>query len=238
MYPFHVVKNQISKLALTSSPILLYGETGTGKEVVVKAIAAASGCSLISQNCAAIPENLLESILFGTIKGSFTWAEDRPGLFEQASGGILFLDEINSLPLSLQAKLLRVLQDKKVRRLGDTKEKLVSVRLIAATNVHPSSLLESDQMRPDLYYRLNVLSLELPALRHRKEDILPLITHFISIFNEEFSKAVIGVEDEAIEFLINHDWPGNIRELKNWIERAMNHVTGSKLSIQDLQPVS
>lgn len=232
------VRNQIPKLAHTTSPILLYGETGTGKEVIVRAIAAASGGSLISQNCAAIPENLLESILFGTIKGSFTGAEDRQGLFEQANGGILFLDEINSLPLTLQSKLLRVIQEKKIRRLGDTKEIHGNFRLIAATNVHPAILLESGQMRPDLYYRLHVLYLELPALRHRKEDILPLVHHFISIFNEEFSKEVIGLEEDAVELLYNHHWPGNVRELKNWIERAMNHATGSKLSIQDLKPVS
>ncbi|GLB61712.1 sigma-54 interaction domain-containing protein [Cytobacillus sp. NCCP-133] len=229
------VKNAIPKLAGTSSPLLLYGETGTGKEVIVNAIATDSGCSLISQNCAAIPENLLESILFGTTKGSFTGAEDRKGLFEQADGGILFLDEINSLPLTLQAKLLRVVQEKKVRRLGDTKEMSINIRFIAATNVHPSSLLESGKMRSDLYYRLHVMYLELPPLRNRKIDILPLTMHFISYFNEELCKDVQGIEEEALVTLKKHNWPGNVRELRNWIERAMNHVEGSMITKKDLQ---
>src|SRR5699024_2460171 len=158
------IKNQIDLFAKTQSPILIYGETGTGKEVIVQKIHEASLAEnpLITQNCAAIPDNLLESYLFGTVKGSFTGAIDKEGLFEIANNGILFLDEINSLSPDLQAKLLRVLQSQKVRRVGGVEEIPVNVRVIAATNVHPKILLENNEMRQDLFYRLNVLYLEIP----------------------------------------------------------------------------
>lgn len=165
------IKDQINLLANSPSPLLIYGETGTGKEVIVQNIHRASSANipLITQNCAAIPDNLLESYLFGTVKGAFTGAMDKEGLFEIANGGILFLDEINSLSKNMQAKLLRVIQDQKVRRVGGTIEIPVNVRIISATNVHPRELLANQEIREDLYYRLNVLYVELPPLRRRKK---------------------------------------------------------------------
>ncbi|MFJ7727712.1 sigma-54 interaction domain-containing protein [Neobacillus sp. NPDC097160] len=195
------------------------------------------------QNCAAIPENLLESYLFGTTKGSYTGAEDREGLFEIADGGILFLDEINSLPKNLQAKLLRVLQDQKIRRVGGTKEISVNVRLIVATNTHPKNLLMKNEMRPDLYFRLSVLNIELPPLRKRKNDIPFLVDYFIKDYNRLFHKHVSGITDGALTKLMNYSWPGNIRELKNCMERIMNLKTSgcideSDIDLQDLYQIS
>ncbi|MYL53871.1 PAS domain S-box protein [Pontibacillus yanchengensis] len=232
------LKEKIPVYAKSTSPIFLYGETGTGKELVVQAIKNSSmekNAPFIAQNCAAIPESLLEGILFGTVKGSFTGAEDRPGLFELADGGLLFLDEINSMPLSLQGKLLRVLQDKKVRRVGGSKEISVSFRLIAATNVPPKELLHKKELRADLYYRLNVLYLELPPLRNRKSDIPLLVDHFINLYNDELQKSVIKVDEEVMDYFYNYNWPGNIRELRNMIERAMNLTTSSIIQKEDIQ---
>lgn len=239
------IKSQIDLIASSPSPIFIYGETGTGKEVLIHAIHQASKFKipLIAQNCAAIPENLLESYLFGTTKGSFTGAMDREGLFEIADGGILFLDEINSLPKSLQAKLLRVLQENKIRRVGDTKEISVNVRIIAATNVSPKKLVIDKELREDLYYRLNVLNIELPPLRERKNDIPHLIVHFINYFNHLFGKDILGVTDKALYLLKNYKWPGNIRELKNTIERIMNmkntgYIAESNIQFQNFLQVS
>lgn len=231
------LKQQLPILAKSPSPIFIYGETGTGKEVVVKNIhmLAHENRPLITQNCAAIPDNLLESILFGTVKGSFTDAENRQGLFELAHGGILFLDEINSLSKPVQAKLLRVLQEKKVRRVGSTNEIPVDVRLIAATNVHPNELLKQNEIRQDLYYRLNVLYLELPPLRQRRSDFPLLIAYFLQEYNALFAKRVIGISREVEEYFESYDWPGNIRELKNIIERAMNLVNGDLITLEDIQ---
>ena len=231
------LKSQISLLANSPSSILIYGETGTGKEVIVQNIHHASTMNipLISQNCAAIPDNLLESYLFGTVKGAFTGAVDKEGLFEIANGGILFLDEINSLSKNLQAKLLRVIQDQKVRRVGGTNEIPVNVRIIAATNVHPRELLANKEFREDLYYRLSVLNIELPPLRNRKKDIPILINYFIDHYNEKFGKSIKGILDEAIEYLMDYSWPGNIRELKNMIERLMNIVQSDYIEKKDIQ---
>lgn len=234
------LKQKIPTLAQTSSPIFIYGETGSGKELVVQAIHEAASQNkkipLVAQNCAAIPESLLEGILFGTVKGGFTGAENRPGLFELAHEGILFLDEINSMPISLQAKLLRVIQEGKVRRVGGQKEIDIDVRIISATNVHPSIILNEGELRKDLYYRLNVIYLELPPLRERKEDIPELVQHFINEYNEQFQKSVIGVDEEVMDFFLRYHWPGNIRELRNLIERAMNLVEGNWIQYQDIQP--
>jgi arginine utilization regulatory protein len=235
------IKMQIPILAASPSPVFIFGETGTGKEVIVQKIHECSSpkqIPLITQNCAAIPENLLESILFGTVKGSFTDAVDRKGLFELADGGILFLDEINSLSKSLQAKLLRVLQEKKVRRVGSAKEIPVTVRFIAASNVHPQELLKSGEIRADLYYRLNVMYLELPPLRERKEDILLLASYFIASFNKLFHKDVRGLSKEAEQFFLQYEWPGNIRELKNMVERAMNLTQTAVIKMDHLQPTT
>jgi arginine utilization regulatory protein len=233
------IKRKIPVLAKTKSPIFIYGETGTGKELIVQAIHAASNirkAPFIAQNCAAIPETLLEGILFGTVKGSFTGAEDRPGLFELAHGGTLFLDEINSMPISLQAKLLRVIQEGKVRRIGGQKEFSIQIRIIAASNVHPEVIVQSGELRSDLYYRLNVIYLEIPPLRSRIEDIPELVQYFINYYNHEFQKNIIDVDSETMDFFMKYNWPGNIRELRNLIERAMNLGEGDFIHLKDIQP--
>ncbi|TLS36483.1 sigma-54 interaction domain-containing protein [Pseudalkalibacillus caeni] len=232
------VKEIIKTMANSPSPLLIYGETGTGKELIVQEIQANQNGPLVTQNCAAIPESLLESILFGTKKGGFTGAEDKPGLFQVANNGTLFLDEINSMPVTLQTKILRVLQEGKIRRVGDHKEISVNVRLISAMNVRPEELVNSGEMRQDLYYRLNVLYLEIPPLRERKEDIPYLVEHFISYFNKRLGKNIMTITPETMEYFLNHDWPGNVRELKNMIERAVNLTSKDIIALKDVQPHS
>lgn len=233
------LKAKARRIAASSSPILIYGETGTGKELLVQAIHNANAsrrCKpFIAQNCAALPFNLLESILFGTTSGSFTGAKDNPGLFELADGGTLFLDEINSLDIELQAKLLRVLQDGMVRRVGSTKTKFVDVRIIASTNVEPLQLVRQNLLRQDLYYRLKVIYLEIPPLRERKEDIDLLIDHFIEKNNEKLGKTVKGLSDEVRNALADYPWPGNVRELEHLIESAMNLADGDIITMDDIQ---
>lgn len=212
----------------SSSSVLIYGDTGTGKELFAQSIhyeGIRQSKAFIAQNCAAIPETLLESLLFGTSKGSFTGAQDRPGLFEQAQGGTLFLDEINSMSSGLQAKMLRVLQESYVRRVGGDRDIPVDVRIIAATNEEPSKLIESGQFRKDLYYRLNVINIRIPNLIERKEDIPLLTDHFIREYNEVLRKDVWMVSEEIMNAFKAYSWAGNIRELKNFIESAMNLVT-------------
>lgn len=216
------------KAALTASSVLIEGETGTGKELIAQSIHAESqrwNKPFLAQNCAAIPATLLESILFGTTKGSFTGAHDRAGLFEQCSGGTLFLDEINSLSLDLQAKLLRVLQEGYVRRLGGRDDIKVDVRIIAATNESLLGLMEQQLFRKDLYYRLNVINIHLPPLRERMDDIPLLVDFFIRHFNKSLTKDVWMLSTELLEAFKQYQWPGNIRELQNFIESAMNMVT-------------
>jgi len=231
------IKELGKRAAATSSPVLVYGETGTGKELFVQSIHHASKRRtqpFIAQNCAALPESLLEGILFGTVKGSFTGAENRPGLFELANRGTLFLDEINSMPLELQAKLLRVLQEGLVRRVGDTKVIEVDVRILAATNQNPLTAIETGKLRADLYYRLNVVSLHLPRLRERLDDLLLLTRHFIEKFNHEFGKKVEGVHPEVEARFLGYEWPGNVRELEHAIEGAMNLVDDSTILMEHL----
>lgn len=231
------IKEHAKKLAGSSSPILVFGESGTGKELFVQAIHGASrrkNGPFITQNCAAIPETLLESILFGTSKGSYTGAADRPGLFELADEGTLFLDEIHAMPIELQAKLLRILEDGQLRRVGSSKSKIVDVRVIAAMNIHPKEAIDKKLMRSDLFYRLNVLTFELPPLRKRKEDILYLIHHFISLFNAKLEKSVEGLENKAEKVLVNHHWPGNVRELKHTLEYMMNLCEENILTMDNL----
>lgn len=231
------IKELGRRAAATSSPVLVYGETGTGKELFVQSIHNASkrrGQPFIAQNCAALPESLLEGILFGTVKGSFTGAENRPGLFELANGGTLFLDEINSMPLELQAKLLRVLQEGLVRRVGDTKVTEVDVRILAATNQNPLTAIETGKLRADLYYRLNVVSLHLPRLRERLDDLPLLIRHFIEKFNHEFGKTVEDVHPGVAERFLTYEWPGNVRELEHAIEGAMNLVDDATILMEHL----
>lgn len=205
--------------------VLISGDTGTGKELFVHSIHNTSKRRhnpFITQNCAALPAGLLEGILFGTTKGGFTGAEDRPGLFELANGGTLFLDEINSMPMELQSKLLRVLQDGNVRRVGGTSTINVDIRIIAATNIPPEEAVEKKQLRKDLYYRLNVISFNIPSLKERKDDIEILSKYFINKFNEKLNKNVVGISKEALEILMNNSWEGNVRELEHLIEGIMN----------------
>ncbi|KKM12132.1 ATPase AAA [Clostridiales bacterium PH28_bin88] len=233
------LKTKAKKAAATSSSILVSGETGTGKELLVQAIHHASPRRegpFIAQNCAAIPESLLEGILFGTAKGGFTGAVDRPGLFELAHGGTLFLDEINSMDLGLQAKLLRVLQEGVLRRVGDTRLRKMDVRVIACTNVEFETAVQQKQIRLDLYYRLNVVSLHIPPLRERKGDIPLLAQYFVEKFNHKLSRDVLFIEPAAMDALRTYHWPGNVRELENAIEGAMNMAEGSAITLQDLPP--
>ncbi|WP_204954196.1 sigma-54 interaction domain-containing protein [Metabacillus crassostreae] len=215
------------KAAKSSSPVMVYGETGTGKELLVQSIHNASPRNkgpFIAQNCSSLPESLLESILFGTKKGSFTGAIDRAGLFELAHGGTLFLDEIHTMPLEFQTKLLRVLEDGVIRRVGGIESYMVDVRVIVAMNEHPLLCMKKKILRSDLYYRLNVFFVELPPLREREEDIILLIHHFIKKYNYQFNKLVLKIEPKAIEQLKIYQWPGNIRELEHCIEFAMNII--------------
>ncbi|HQI16376.1 MAG TPA: sigma 54-interacting transcriptional regulator, partial [Bacillota bacterium] len=215
------------KAAMSSSTVLICGETGTGKELFAQSIHNESSRKhkpLIAQNCAALPESLLEGILFGTVKGSFTGAINRPGLFEQASGGTLMLDEINSMGHQLQAKLLRVLQEGYIRRIGGLSDIPVDVRILATTNEDPLVLLQKGILRKDLYYRLNVISVNIPPLRERKTDIMLLADHFIKKYNNILQKDIWYVSNEVKEAFLNYNWPGNVRELENIIESAINMI--------------
>ena len=226
------------KSAQSDSSVLIYGETGTGKELFAQSIHNASdrkNNEFIAQNCAALPKDLLESLLFGTEKGSFTGAKSKPGLFEMADGGTILLDEINSMDLSLQAKLLRVLQDGRVRRIGAQKEKQVDVRIITTMNMHPDKAFEKNLLREDLYYRLSVVYIYLPPLRKRKDDIFLLTDHFIEQYNKEFDKNITGLSNKLKDVFKNYPWPGNVRELKHVIESAYNiKQLGDKIEIDDL----
>ncbi|MBU8726766.1 MULTISPECIES: sigma-54-dependent Fis family transcriptional regulator [Bacillus] len=212
------------KAAAYPSSVVVYGETGTGKEVLVQAIVHESDRKnqvFIPQNCAALPESLLESLLFGSVKGSYTGAIDRKGLFELADGGTLFLDELQAMPLTLQTKLLRVLEDGVVRRIGDAKAIQVDVRLITALNMDPFEAMKKQILREDLFYRLHVSSFHIPPLRERKQDILLLSRHFIQTYHQQFSKNVKRLSEETKHLFMAHHWPGNVRELKHTIEHAV-----------------
>ena len=225
------------RAALSSSPILVYGESGTGKELFVQGIHNASvrrAKPFIAQNCAALPETLLESLLFGTAKGSYTGAVDRAGLFEIADGGTLFLDEIQSMSHAIQAKLLRVLEDGVIRRIGSTKSSVVNVRVIAAMNVHPEQAMAEERLRDDLFYRLNVLSFHLPSLRTRRGDISLLAHHFMDQFRQENRVPVKAFSEPLMKKLERHSWPGNVRELKHCVEHMMNVSDSAVLQIEDL----
>lgn len=225
------------RVSASSSPILVYGETGTGKELLVQAIHNAGAHHqgpFVAQNCAALPATLLESIFFGTVKGSFTGAGDRPGLFELANGGTLFFDEINSLPVELQGKLLRVLQEGAMRRVGDHRLRKVDVRIIASTNIEPAEALQKNMLRQDLYYRLNVVYISIPPLRERLRDIPLLVNHFIALYNQKFSLHVLGVSKRVEEMISSYPWPGNVRELQHCIEHAMNIVDGQLIEEEHL----
>jgi transcriptional regulator with PAS, ATPase and Fis domain len=220
------------------STVLLRGESGTGKELIAKAIHSNSKRKdkpFIRVNCAAIPENLLESELFGYEKGAFTGAvKSKPGKFSLADGGTIFLDEIGDMQKSMQIKLLRVLQEKEFESVGGLTTQKVDVRVIAATNRHLEEMIEKGEFRGDLYYRLNVITVQLPPLRNRKEDICLLVEHFISKINRKLEKDIQGINKEAIADLQDYNWPGNIRELENIIERAINMCEGTIITEKDL----
>ncbi|MBW2039766.1 MAG: sigma-54-dependent Fis family transcriptional regulator [Deltaproteobacteria bacterium] len=230
----------IKKVARYKSSVLIIGESGTGKELVAKAIHYNSDRkekALISVNCGAIPENLLESELFGHVKGAFTDAVRlKKGLFEMAHKGTMFLDEVGELPQSLQVKLLRVLQDGEIRRVGDTASAKVDVRIIAATAKDLAKEVKEGRFREDLYYRLSVLPIPLPPLRDRREDIPLLVDHFIDLYNRKLGLKINGVSREVMERFLQYPWPGNVRELENTIERAMVLAEGKILGAGLLPP--
>jgi transcriptional regulator with PAS, ATPase and Fis domain len=224
----------VSDLAVN---VLIVGESGTGKEMIARAIhqqSARAEKSFIPLNCAAIPETLLESELFGYVRGAFTDARrDRRGLFQAANGGVLFLDEISEMPLSLQAKLLRVIEDKEVRPLGANDAEKIDTRLVSACNRDPERLVQEGHFRQDLYYRLNVIRIDLPPLRERTEDIPILVDHFIQKFARQSQRPLEGIEPEALDVLLNYRWPGNVRELEHTIERAVHLGKEIRIGLQD-----
>lgn len=218
---------QARRAARTNSSVLIIGETGTGKEMFAQSIhheSERANKPFLTQNCAALPDSLIESILFGTKRGAFTGAVDQPGLFELADGGTLLLDELDSLSLPLQAKLLRVIQEKTVRRLGDTRDLTIDVRLLATISMDPIEAIQRQVLRKDLYYRLGVVNLFIPPLRERAADIPLLLQHFIGVYNELFGLKVTGIEDGLAQLLYTYEWPGNVRELQHVIEGAMNLI--------------
>ncbi len=228
----------IEKVAASNSTVIIYGGSGTGKELVAKAIHHHSPRAekpFVPFNCGAIPEPLVESELFGHIKGAFTGAvQTQKGLFEEAEGGTLFLDEISTIPLSAQVKLLRVLQEKEIMRVGSTERIKIDVRMIAATNDDLEASMKRGKFREDLFYRLHVFPVFLPNLKDRKEDISLLAYHFLDLYNKETRKALKGISREAMNILMDHDWPGNVRELENVIERAVIVAEQDELMPDDL----
>lgn len=228
----------LEKVIPTRSNILILGDSGTGKGLVAEVVHCNSQRKdkpFISINCSAIPENLLESELFGYRKGAFTGAvSDKKGLITMADQGTLFLDEIGDMPLGLQAKILKVLETGEVYPIGETKPKYADIRLVAATNKNLEEQIERGLFREDLYYRLNVIEVKIPALRERKEDIDVLARHFVEKYSRENNKKVAAITDEAMEILLNYPWPGNIRELRNVIERAVVLVGSDKIGVAEL----
>jgi transcriptional regulator with GAF, ATPase, and Fis domain len=219
------VLTEVERVAPTESTVLVLGETGTGKELIARAIHNLStrcGCPFVKVNCTAIPLDLLESELFGHEKGAFTGAvAQKPGRFEMADNGTLFLDEIGDLPLALQPKLLRVLQEKEFERLGSGRTHRINVRLVAATNRDLAEMVARKEFRSDLYYRLNVFPIELPPLRERREDIPALISHFVRDSARRMGKPMLYIPPETMAAFTSYSWPGNVRELQNLIERAV-----------------
>ena len=228
----------IRKIADYKTTVLITGESGTGKELIARAIhcnGVRGHKPIVAVNCGSLPENLLESELFGHVKGAFTGASrNKKGLFQEASGGTLFLDEISELPLSLQVKLLRVLQDEMVRPVGSTQFVQVDVRIVAATATNLAQAIKEGSFRDDLFYRINVLSIQVPPLRERKEDIPLLVNHFIDKFKKRLNKEIKGIRPDALKALMAFDWPGNVRELQNVIERTMVLTERSDIHLDEL----
>lgn len=231
------LKYRIHRLSQTSSSVLIHGETGVGKELVAQAIHSSSNrrnSSFISQNCAAIPHTLLESIFFGTTKGSYTGAENKPGIFELAEGGTIFLDELNSMDLNMQAKLLKAIEEKRITRIGGHESKFFDVRIIAALNEDPTICIEEGKIRKDLYYRLAGIQLRVPDLSERRDDIPLLTDHFIEVYNHTMNKNIKNVDNDVANLFNSYPWPGNIRELKNVIEAAFNFAQSETIQVEDL----
>ncbi len=228
----------VQKVAPHDSPVLITGASGTGKELIARMLHRESlrvDRAFVPVNCGGVPEQLLESEFFGFVKGAFTGADrDKPGLFEAADGGTLFLDEVGELPGALQVKLLRALQEGEVRRVGSTETKRVDVRVISATNQDLEAAVESGDFRKDLYYRLAVVPVHLPALRARREEIPQLVQHLLERHSRRLHVEVEGIEPDAMEVLLSYSWPGNIRELENVLERALVLTDGDRVSLEDL----
>jgi transcriptional regulator with GAF, ATPase, and Fis domain len=243
-FKFRQVLKQVVTVAPTSSAVLIDGETGTGKELIARAIHDLSprrGEQFVKLNCAAIPAGLLESELFGHERGAYTGAvASSIGRLQLANGGTLFLDEIGDLPLELQPKLLRVLQEQEFERLGSTRTIRVNVRVVAATNQDLAAMVRDKQFRAELYYRLNVFPIKLPPLRERRDDIPLLVQHFVHKFAAEMNKQIDSIPDEVNDVLKLHDWPGNVRELQNFIERAVIMTQGGTLRppLEELQQLT
>ena len=234
------LKERIRNVAPLDSSVLIYGETGTGKELVAESLHSEgkrSGKPFVSQNCAAIPSNLLESLFFGTEKGSYTGALTRKGLVEEADGGTLFLDEINSMEIGLQAKLLKVLEEKKVRRLGGSRDIPFDVRIVAAVNEDPAKLIREHRLREDLYYRLGVVRITLPPLRKRKGDIALLTRRFIERYNQKMKRDIRGISEQALRRLEQYRWPGNVRELQNVVEGAYVSARSEMLMVDHMTDI-
>lgn len=240
--PMQRLFDMIQKIAPARTSVLLIGESGTGKELLARALHELSPRNekpFVAVNCGAIPETLLESELFGHVKGAFTGATtDKPGLFEAATGGTLLLDEIGELPLAMQVKLLRALQERKIKRVGNHTETEIDVRVVAATNRDLEAEIENGTFRQDLYYRLNVIQIRVPPLRERREDVPILAEHFIKKFAAEHGRTITGIEPDALTALHGHSFPGNVRELENIIERAVTLSTGDRLTKDSLPPLS
>ena len=229
---------QLAQLSPTDTSVLLTGESGTGKELVARTIHRNSkrvSQPFVAVNCAAIPEALLESELFGHAKGAFTDArQERQGLFTRAEGGTLFLDELGELPLTMQVKLLRALEERTIRPVGSDREVKIDLRLISATNRDLEAAIQDQRFREDLYYRVNVIQIELPPLRARGTDVLILAQHFIRAFAQSMNKPVSGIDNTVAEKLLTYPWPGNVRELRNVVERAMALTTSERIIVDDL----
>lgn len=236
----HVIYDLIKRVSDTPTNVLITGESGTGKEMIAKAIhynGLLKDRAFMTVNCGAIPESLMESEMFGHKKGSFTGAVvDKTGIFEAADGGTLFLDEVGELPLTIQVKLLRAIQERIIRRVGSTEDTSVSVRIIAATNRDLEFMVKAGTFRQDLYYRLNVIQIEAPSLRQRRDDIPILAKHFLKKYNERLNKNISGISQDALAVLKTYDFPGNVRELENIIERTVALEAGASILPESLPP--
>nr|WP_275943112.1 sigma-54 dependent transcriptional regulator [Pseudenhygromyxa sp. WMMC2535] len=236
--PMRKLAKTLRKVARFETTVLVLGESGVGKELVSRALHELSPRAeqpFVALNCGAIPEGLIESELFGHAKGAFTDASvDKPGLFEAASGGTLFLDEVGELPLAVQVKLLRALQEREVRRVGETRPRAVDVRVVAATSRPLEQMVDDGEFRQDLFFRLAVMPLSIPALRERREDIAPLADHFLQTINHRLGTALEGLDAEALRILLAYDWPGNVRELENTLEHAAVLAESALISPDDL----